>query len=295
MKKILIIDDEPDSIAVFELLLSHLEYEIISITNPHEAIQAIQQTLPDLIILDWIMPQKEGIEVLKEIKAIPDIADIPVIIASGVRTNSSNLKEALTAGSVDLIKKPIDEIELEARVMSNIKMYDSLRKTRQMQDQIHANEMEMAKAKTNYYQNELSKREREMIVSAITIFQNRKLIGALKAEMMDLSEFSEIYRSQLFNVLERYENIANSFNWEIFEKRFTELSAGFYINIKSDYPTLTFGEQQICAFFKLGLTIKEIAILNYSNYEAVRKAVYRLRKKLNVDEKTELNLFFQAY
>ena len=295
MKKILIIDDEPDSIAVFELLLSHLEFEISSISNPHEAISTIQQVLPDLIILDWMMPQKEGIEVLMEIKAIPEIADIPVIIASGVRTNSGNLKEALTAGSIDLIKKPIDAIELEARVMSSIKMYDNLREMQRMRELMHANELEMARAKTIYYQNELSKREREMIVSAITIFQNRKLIGALKTEMTGLSEFNEAYKFQLFNLLERYENISNSFNWELFEKRFTELSAGFYGNIKSDFPTLTFAEQQICAFFKLGLTIKEIAILNYSNYEAVRKAVYRLRKKLNLNEKTELSVFLQAY
>lgn len=294
MKKILIIDDEPDSISVFEMLLSN--YEIISITNPNDTIITIKETSPDLIILDWVMPQKEGIDVLREIKMEEEMAQIPVILVSGIRTQSTYMSEAFKTGSVDFIKKPIDAIELEARVMACMKMHDNIKETKLLQDAIHSNELEIAKAKTRYYQNELCKREREMIVSAITIFQNRKLLAVLKSEMFDeLSELSQQQKSQLLTILERYENIANSFNWELFERRFTELSAGFYINLKADYPTLTFGEQQICAFLKLGLSIKEISILNYSSYDAVRKAVQRLRKKLNVDRKTELSLFLQAY
>lgn len=294
MKKILIIDDDPDAIAVFELLLSN--YEIISITNPNYTIKTIKENSPDLIILDWIMPQKEGIDVLREIKSVTEIAEIPVILVSGIRTHSIHLSEALKTGSVDFIRKPIDGIELEARVMASIRMHDNLKENRQLQETIHANELEIAKAKTNYYQNELGKREREMIVSAISIFQNRKFLSTLKNEILeDLTEFNQLQKSQLFSILDRYENIANSFNWELFERRFIELSAGFYINLKTDYPTLTFGEQQICAFYKLGLTIREISILNYSSYEAVRKAVQRLRKKLNIDGKTDLSLFLQAY
>jgi len=294
MKKILIIDDEPDAIEVFELLLSN--YEIVSITNPIDSIRAIIEISPDLIILDWVMPQKEGIDVLREIKMVGEIAEIPVILVSGVRMQSIHLSEALKTGSVDFIKKPIDGIELEARVMASIRMHDNIKETRQLLETLHANALEIAKAKTNYYQNELSKREREMIVSAITIFQNRKLLSTLKSEIVeDLTDLTPLQRAQIFSILERYENIANSFNWELFERRFIELSAGFYINLKADYPTLTFGEQQICAFFKLGLTIREISILNYSSYEAVRKAVHRLRKKLNIDAKTDLSLFLQAY
>ncbi len=294
MKKILIIDDEPDSIAVFELLLTN--YEIISTTNPINSIQLILETCPDLIILDWVMPQKEGIEVLREIKKVAEIAEIPIILVSGIRTHSTNLSEALKSGSVDFIKKPLDAIELEARIMASIETHDNLKENRKLQEVIYNNELEIAKSKTIYYQNELSKREREMIVSAITIFQNRKLLGVLKTEIFDeLTDLSQHQKSQIYNILDRYENIANSFNWELFERRFTELSAGFYINLKSDYPTLTFGEQQICAFFKLGLTIKEISILNYSSYDAVRKAVHRLRKKLNIDGKIDLSLFLQAY
>lgn len=296
MKKILIIDDEPDSIEVFELLLTNLNYEVVSESNPLNAIKMIQTTQPDLVILDWLMPQMEGIEVLRNIKSRLEIKEIPVIISSGIRTQSSNLQTALSVGAIDFLKKPIDEIELEARVASAIKLYDYLRNTQKMQQEIHAKEMQIEQNKALFYQNELNKKNREMLVSAVTIFQNKKLVSILKSEIFDeISELSEEHKSLVAKVLDRYENISSSINWDMFEKRFTELNSEFYNKLNVEFPDLSTGEQRLCAFFKLGLSTKEIAIINYSSYEAIRKAIYRIRKKLNQNEKIDLNLFFQAF
>ena len=71
----------------------------------------------------------------------------------------------------------------------------------------------------------------------------------------------------------------------MFEKRFTELNREFYNKLNVQFPDLSTGEQRLCAFFKLGLSTKEIAIINYSSYEAIRKTIYRIRKKLNQNEK----------
>jgi len=296
MKKILIIDDESDSIAVLELLLSNLNYNVFSINNPLNAIDTVREIMPDLIILDWLMPQKEGIEVLKDIKALPEINEIPVIISSGIRINSNNLHSALGFGATDFLKKPIDEIELEARVKSAIKIYDYLKETRIMQKKIHDKELEIAESKTRHYQNELNKKNREMLVSAVSIMQNKKLISIIKTDIFDqLKKIDKEQELQITKVLDRYENISNSVNWDLFERRFTELNNDFYTKLQNDFPNLTNGEQRICAFFKLGLSTKEIAIINYSSYDAIRKAIYRIRKKINQNEKVDLNLFFQAY
>ncbi|MBP7612020.1 MAG: response regulator [Paludibacter sp.] len=292
----MIIDDESDSIEVFELLLTNLNYEVVSESNPLNAIKMIQTTQPDLVILDWLMPQMEGIEVLRNIKSTLEIKEIPVIISSGIRTQSSNLQTALSVGAIDFLKKPIDEIELEARVASAIKLYDYLRNTQKMQQEIHAKEMQIEQNKALFYQNELNKKNREMLVSAVTIFQNKKLVSILKSEIFDeISELSEEHKSLVAKVLDRYENISSSINWDMFEKRFTELNSEFYNKLNVEFPDLSTGEQRLCAFFKLGLSTKEIAIINYSSYEAIRKAIYRIRKKLNQNEKIDLNLFFQAF
>ncbi len=296
MNKILIIDDEPDSIAVFELLLSNLNYITSGITNPLDSIQTIRLTSPDLIIIDWQMPQKDGIEVIKEIKSFPDLQEIPVIISTGLRTQSTDLKIALEAGATDFIRKPVDETELEARVKSAIQLYGYMNQSRQKQNEIHANEIELAEVKAKLLQNELNKREREMIVAAVSIFQNRRFLSVLKTEIFpDKIEFPEKIKTHLMCVLDKYDNIANSFNWELFERRLVELDSNFYNNLRSEFTDLTSGELRLCAFFKIGLSVKEVAILNYSNYEAVRKAVYRIRKKLNLNEKTDLSIFLQGY
>ncbi len=296
MKKILIIDDEQDSIAVFELLLTNLNYQVESVSNPLYAIEMIKTTKPDLIILDWLMPEMEGIEVLGKIKNDPEISEIPVIISSGIRTESANLHTALWLGAIDLLKKPIDEIELEARVAAAIKLYDYHRDSKKMQLEIHAKEIQIEQKKALFYQNELNKKNREMLVSAVSIFQNKKLVSILKSEIFsEIGELSEEHKSLVVKVLDRYENMSSSINWDMFEKRFTELDDNFYNNIISEFPSLSNGEQRLCAFFKLGLSTKEIAIINYSSYEAIRKAVYRIRKKLNQSEKVDLNLFFQEF
>lgn len=296
MKKILIIDDEPDSIAVFDLLLTNLNYEVLSESNPLNALEMIQATLPDLVILDWLMPQMEGIEVLSKIKSTLEIKEIPVIISSGIRTQSTNLQTALSLGAIDFLKKPIDEIELEARVASAIKLHDYHKNVQKMQQEIHDKEMQIEQSKALFYQNELNKKNREMLVSAVTIFQNKKLVSILKSEIFDeISELSEEHKSLVAKVLDRYENISSSINWDMFKKRFTELNCEFYNKLNVQFPDLSTGEQRLCAFFKLGLSTKEIAIINYSSYEAIRKAIYRIRKKLNQNEKIDLNLFFQAF
>jgi len=296
MKKILIIDDEADSIAVLELLLTNLGYEVESECNPLNAIEKIQSSQPDLIILDWLMPEIEGIDVLRNIKKNSAIREIPVIISSGIRTASVNLHTALSLGAIDFLKKPIDEIELEARVASAIKLYDYLRKSQKMQQEMHDKEMQIEQSKALFYQNELNKKNREMLVSAVSIFQNRKLVSVLKSEIFnEISELSDEHKSLVVKVLDRYENISSSINWDMFEKRFTELNGDFYNKLKIEFPDLSNGEQRLCAFFKLGLSTKEIAIINYSSYEAIRKAIYRIRKKLNQNQKVDLNLFFQAF
>jgi hypothetical protein len=161
---------------------------------------------------------------------------------------------------------------------------------------INQDNMELAEQKANMLQNELSKKEREMIAAAVSIFQNKKLLLAIKQDIFtEKIKYNKEQSAYLNRVVDKYDNIANSFDWKLFETRFTEIHQDFYIHLLNDYPELTTNDLKICAFFHIGLSIKEIAILNYSNYEAVRKSVYRIRKKIRLDEKTALSIFLQGY
>ncbi|MDD3908170.1 MAG: response regulator [Bacteroidales bacterium] len=296
MRKILIVDDEAESTDVIKTYLDASKYEVLGITNPFDTVKTILEFLPDLLILDWIMPLKDGIDVLKEIKSIPETREIPVIISTGLRTNSDDLRSALEAGAADFLRKPVDEIELQARIESILKTVDLHRKSLKMKQLIHDKEKELLESRYSFLQNELTKREKEMIVAAVEIFQSKKMLTALRSEIFaEEIDSCEDFKSHLTKILDRYDNESNCFNWQLFEKRFIEVNNDFYSRLKQDFPNITTGELRICALQKIGMSIKEISILNYSNYEAVRKAVYRIRKKMDLDENTNLSIFLQGY
>jgi DNA-binding response OmpR family regulator/DNA-binding CsgD family transcriptional regulator len=296
MRRILIIDDDPAAIAVLELMLKRAGYGIYSSTQPLMVIDTLINHPVELIILDWQMPERDGIEVLKDIRNYPEFNDIPVIIASGIHTYSSDLKSALNFGAMDYLRKPINEQELEARVSNAFRIINYHKKTIDLAMDLKNKQLENTETKARLLQNELDKKEREMIAAAINIIQNKKFITCLKSDLFESKIKFDIQQQRLLKqVFSKYDNMANSLNWELFEKRFVELNSNFYDSLLNESSTLTWGELRLCALFRVGFSLKEIAALNYSNYDAVRKAVYRIRKKLGINEKTDINLYLQKY
>lgn len=127
--KILIVDDQISFINYMVEVLekAYPSYEIFQTTDPLRAYEIANIEKPNLIILDWAMLGLSGIDLMKQIKGDEKLRDIPIIMCTGVMTKSSHLKEAFSAGAVDFIRKPIDELELIARVNSVMQLSDSFR------------------------------------------------------------------------------------------------------------------------------------------------------------------------
>ena len=112
--KILIIDDDPFQRKIIEQILKSIDkkIEILRSENGKEALEVIENDLPDLILTDWDMPQISGIEFCKLIQLSKRYEHIPVIMCTGIKTSSENLKTAFESGVVDFIRKSIDKMEL---------------------------------------------------------------------------------------------------------------------------------------------------------------------------------------
>jgi putative two-component system response regulator len=120
---IMIVDDTEMNI---EILVEALEedYELIIAINGLEAIELLQEQKPDLILLDIMMPEMDGYEVLKTIKNNPALEHIPVILLSAI-TDSDSKTKGFSLGAVDYVTKPFEIIEVKARVKTQLRLEEA--------------------------------------------------------------------------------------------------------------------------------------------------------------------------
>jgi DNA-binding response OmpR family regulator len=110
-QKILLVDDEEDILDFLELILEEQGYSIIKANSGKEALASAQVHRPELILLDVMMPEMDGWEVLKLLKADEEVADIPVAMLTA-RTEMKDKIQGLQEGAIDYICKPFSTKEL---------------------------------------------------------------------------------------------------------------------------------------------------------------------------------------
>ncbi len=123
-KNILVVDDEPVNIKILKAMLSSESFNVIQSSSGSETLKLIEQDLPDLILLDVMMPDMDGFEVCSIIKSQQDMRRVPILMVTALR-DKIHRQKAMEAGADDFLSKPIDRIELLIRVKSllRIKQY----------------------------------------------------------------------------------------------------------------------------------------------------------------------------
>jgi len=127
-KKILIVDDEPFNLDLLEQELADYDYAIERAGDGVEALEKTQSFEPDVILLDYMMPRMNGLEVVKHLRATPEHKGIPVILLTAKATQEDKVA-GLDAGADDYVTKPFDSFELLARVRAMMRlkeMHDTL-------------------------------------------------------------------------------------------------------------------------------------------------------------------------
>jgi len=106
-KKILIVDDSNTNIVLLESLLKRNGYLVFTALNGRQGLDAIQNMVPDLIILDLKMPDLGGFEFMEVLRSNSEWMDIPVVILSAI-SDSDSIKKSLELGAADYLTKPLD-------------------------------------------------------------------------------------------------------------------------------------------------------------------------------------------
>ena len=130
---ILVVDDVPDTVDILQMRLESQGYEVATAGDGAEALEKIRELLPDLVLLDIMMPKVDGIETVRRMKADASLPFIPVILVTA-KADSKDVITGLESGGDDYLTKPVDHAALSARVRAMLRI-KSLHDTVQAQSQ----------------------------------------------------------------------------------------------------------------------------------------------------------------
>lgn len=118
--KLLVVDDDPDILDAITTILGTQPYAIDTARDGVECVDKVRRDIPDLIILDLLMPKKDGFAVVRELRENPKYAKIPILILTSVREDASRRRYELETGLAmdvqDYVEKPISPMDLLDRV-----------------------------------------------------------------------------------------------------------------------------------------------------------------------------------
>jgi DNA-binding response OmpR family regulator len=110
-----VVDDNDDLRALTKDALQREHYNVIEAGGGAEALRLIEEQSPDLVMLDLVMPDPDGLAVLRMLRAKPETAQLPVILLTGL-DDANSIKEGFEAGATDYLAKPFSRPQLYARI-----------------------------------------------------------------------------------------------------------------------------------------------------------------------------------
>ena len=142
----------------------------------------------------------------------------------------------------------------------------------------------LMEAKNEQLNQHIESKNRELAISTMSMIKKNTLLGSIKDELINVNELSEVK-----NVIRNIDkNINDSDDWTYFEEAFNNADKDFLKKIKELHPKLTPNDLRLCAYLRLNLSTKEISSLLNISAKSVEIKRYRLRKRMNLEHKTNL-------
>ena len=201
---ILVVDDYPENLDIVRVRMEARGYEVETATNGREALEKAYEVQPDLILLDVVMPELDGISVAKHLKSDPRMQAIPIVLLTA-KADSQDIVEGLEAGADDYLTKPFDHAALVARVRSLLRvksLYDTVQRqaaelaelNRSLEQRVakQVSELEHARSLRRFLAPQLADMILAQGVEAGILEHHRREIVVLFCDIRGFTAFAEI-------------------------------------------------------------------------------------------------------
>ncbi len=196
VQSVMVIDDTPANLGVLEALLSARGYEVLTFPRGEIALKAALNNVPDLILLDIMMPGMDGFEVCRRLKAEKTLCDVPVIFISAL-DDAENKVKAFANGGVDYVCKPFQSEEVLARVATHLSL-SRMQKDLERQNEILNESIKLREAVDSITRHDL-KSPLNLILSIPDLLLNDKSLSADQRELLKMQKKSGLRMLEMIN------------------------------------------------------------------------------------------------
>ncbi len=186
---ILIVDDDPANLEILQTRLAAHNYEVLTATDGEAGLAAAREKLPDLILLDIMMPKMDGIEVCRHLKGDSSLPFMPIIMVTA-KADSKDVVAGLEAGGDEYLSKPVDHAALVARVKSMLRI-------KALHDTVcdQSVRLEAQSAQLAEWSRTLEQRVAEQLAELERVGRLRRFLSPQLAELIVSSEKEEVLES----------------------------------------------------------------------------------------------------
>jgi len=272
-KELILIADDNDVVLTFTALaVEKMGYETVIAKNGIEAFEKAIINNPDLIIVDWKMPEMDGLEATRLLRENPVCKHTPIIMITGTDKSSDLMTRAMDNGVNDFLRKPFDRVELKARMKSLLKQANFVKQIIEIKNnELNHKAIQLA----NYVDFQKSVNSKlELLIEKVENIEAKDIISKL---------IDKIKINEKLNPL------------DTLRQQFIEINNNFTSNLLSKHPNITPAELKLCMLLRLNLNTKEIAVLVFQTYDSVRVSRTRLREKLQLDASENLPNYLMQF
>jgi len=179
-------------------------------------------------------------------------------------------------------------------IVANIRDITERKKAEQILQEIEAEKAKMMEMELDRIGKELESNQKSITAATLKLIQNSTRDAKTIERLIEIGDNSNTRGKQkISELIADYKRVSFNSNWDEFEILFERVHQLFYEKLNAQFPSLTANDRKICAFLKLNMSSKDIAQITFQSDEALKKARLRLRRKLEIDRKTNLAAFLQ--